>query len=222
MTDLGPHTKRCLYCGQPVSVSAFRCPHCDRSLAAVEQEHWEQSDPSTESSDESIDVREPDSGIQISPATIVVCLLLIAVAAIYGFFIYRSEKQNELPEVFTRPVRKPPVSAAQKSTQEKTSYIRIHEDPGSAVEIADASTTPPGEPETQAKERTREEKIQDAVAYVLEDLREEQARESYTVRLTSGREITCDSVSESDTEVTIMLGGLTATFDRESIESIKH
>ena len=221
MTDFETHMKPCHYCRQPVNVSSYRCPHCDRSLAAAEQQQWEQSDPSTESSEESYDRKESGPGTRISPAVIAVCLLVVAVV-VYGVFLRQPEKDNEMPAVFTRPVSKPVASAAKTNKSGKTSFIRIHESSDSAAKDVSASGKAPEESEVEAEKRIRLEKIKRASAHILEDLRLEEARENYTVRLTSGREIKCDSVSESDAQVTVKVGGLTATFDRASVESIEH
>jgi hypothetical protein len=213
--------KPCHYCGQPVKVSSYRCPHCDRSLAAAEQQQWEQSDPSTESSEESYEGREPGSGVRISPAFVVICLL-VGAAVIYGIFLRQRDKNDELPTVFTRPVRKPVASAAKKDKSEKTSFIRIHESSDSSVKDISASGTDAGESIKVTEENKQEEKIQLVRTQILEELRLESAKKQHTVRLTSGREIECKVVGESETHVTIKFGVLTATLERKSIENIEH
>jgi hypothetical protein len=222
MTTFEPPTKPCHYCGQPVKVGSYRCPHCDRSLAAVEQQEWEQSDPSSESSEESYDRQEPGSGIRLSPVAVAVFLAVISGAVIYVLFLRQPNKDGDLPAIFNTPIRKPVASVAQKNEQEKTSFIRIHEDSDSALKDISASAGKPGESNIQTEKRIRLEKIQLTSAHILEEVRKEENLKAYTVRLTSGREIKCETVSEADNQVTIKLGGLTATFERESIESIEH
>ena len=222
MTDFDRQSKACPYCGQPVKVSSYRCQSCGRSLAAVEQREWESSDTSSESFHDS----DEEGGIQIPPAVAAACLIAVAVAvvvaALYGFFPDRSSGRGkeEFPAAFSKPVPIRAATAGKKAKPATTSLIRLHDDPTTPSTKADRPETGSAEIAV-AEKQGRDERIGRVADEVFEDLRRESALKPYTIHLKSGREIVCNVVGESDTQLTIKMDGFTATLDRESIESIE-
>lgn len=218
--------KACPYCGQAVKVSSYRCPHCDRSLAEADQHEWERLERPVERSTSLHDAGDSRFSIRIPPAVITACLILvfsaIVIASLYGFFPGGSgkSKTDELPAIFSKPVRKPAGAAARKPKSGETSFIRIRDDsaPSVAGDAAEESAKPKG---AVLEKRERREKIQRISAQILEGLREEEANKAYTIRLKSGKEFECDVVGESESQITIRLGGLTATLGRDTVESIE-
>ena len=210
-------------------MGSYRCPHCDRSLAETEQHEWERLNPPAEPSTRLRDEEVPRFSIRISPSALAVCCLIailtIAVASLYSFFPGRSNKGKsyELPSAHNRPNQKTVASGVRKQESGKTSFIRIHDGPDPSEGNARAQGEGLGQSEGEvADERLRQERIGQIHALILEELRNEKSNKAYTIHFTSGREIECDIIGESDSDVTIRLGGLTATLQRDSIETIEH
>jgi hypothetical protein len=229
MTDFDPQMKSCRYCGQVVKMGSYRCPHCGRSLAETEQHEWERlnlpAEPSARSGDEDV----PRFSIRISPSALAVCCLIailtIAAASLYSFFPGRSNKgaSYELPSAHNRPNQKTVASGVRKQESGTTSFIRIHDGPDPSEENAAAQGEGIAQSEGEvADERLRQERIGQIHALILEELRNKESNKAYTIHFTSGREIECDIIGESDSDVTIRLGGLTAILQRDSIEKIEH
>jgi len=227
MAEFDSQMKPCRYCGQPVKVSSYRCPHCNSSLAATEQEVWEQSAPAVEPSAESREDAESRFTLRIPPSAGAV-LFVIAICAVFFLSVYRfltpgnnRADSGELSGGFEKRAVESARSGRSQPTPEAGPLITIHENSG-PPEGSDASPREvAGKPEDAPREQAdREERIEDLSARLFGELRKEGTIKTSTIYLKSGRAIRCDIVDESDEQVTIKLGGLTTSLDTKAIERI--